>query len=147
MSTSSSRPNTRSLIAGGLLVAWIATLVFGWALQPIEDTVPVVVDPGSELAVVLAANPSATPEDAPRSQLVVCNSLFAGAPRDLAEPLPELRVDYVFDRPPCESPHAAARLAAVANVLGIMALVAGWIFLSRRTATVAPDRFAATIDS
>ena len=33
------------MIAAAALVLWVAVLVFGWALQPIDDTVPVVVDP------------------------------------------------------------------------------------------------------
>jgi len=121
------------MIAAGALVVWVAVLIFGWALQPIDDTVPVVVDPTSALAVELAENPSATPEDAPRSQLVVCNSLVDAAPRDLSEPLPPLRPDYVYDRVPCDAPHAGARLAAVVNVLAVMVVVAGWIWISRRT--------------
>ena len=59
---------------------WVTALVFGWALRPISDTVPVVVNPTSELAVELAENPSATPEDAPRAQLVMCNSPVDGSP-------------------------------------------------------------------
>ena len=132
-------PSRRSLIAAGALVLWVAVLVFGWALRPIDDTVPVVVDPTSELAVELAEDPSATPEDAPRSQLVTCNSLVEGSPRDMSEPLPELRADYVYDREPCDGPHADARLAAVANVLAVLALVGGWIWISRRTSTEAAD--------
>jgi hypothetical protein len=133
-------PSRRSLIAAGALVLWVAVLVFGWALRPIDDTVPVVVDPTSELAVELADNPSATPEDAPRSQLVTCNSLVDGSPRDTSEPLPELRADYMYDREPCEGPHADARLAAVVNVLAVLALVGGWIWISRRTRTEPSDR-------
>ena len=123
------------MIAAAALVLWVAVLVFGWAIQPIDDTVPVVVDPTSELAVELAENPSATPDDAPRAQLVTCNSLVDGSPRDTSEPLPELRADYVYDRVPCVAPHAGARLAAVANVLAVMVLIIGWIWISRRTTT------------
>lgn len=128
-----SGPSRRSLIAAIALVAWVLVLVFGWALQPIEDTVPVVVDPTSELAVILAESPALTPDDAPRAQLVGCNTLFDAQPRDLSEPLPELRADYVYDRTPCESPHAGARLAAVVNALAVVALVVGWIWIARRT--------------
>ena len=135
-----SGPSRRSLYAALALVAWVLVLVFGWALQPIEDTVPVVVDPTSELAAVLAENPALTPDDAPRAQLVECNTLFDTAPRDLSEPLPELRTDYVYDRTPCESPHAGARLAAVVNALAVVVMVAGWVWIARRTQ---PDPVAA----
>jgi hypothetical protein len=130
------------MIAAGALVVWVAVLVFGWALRPIEDTVPVVVDPTTELAAILAANPSFTPEDAPRAQLVVCNSLIDSDPGP-SEPLPELRPDYMYDREPCVGPHAGARLAAVVNVLAAVAMIAGWIFVSRRTRTEPPVRSAA----
>ncbi len=126
------------MIAAIALVVWVLVLVFGWALRPIEDTVPVVVDPTSELAVILAENPSLTPADAVRGQLVQCNSLVDSAPRDLTEPLPELRPDYVYERVPCDGPHASARLAAVANVLAVIAMIAGWIFISRRMRTDPP---------
>ena len=140
VASESTRPSRRSLIAAGALVVWIAVLVFGWALRPIEDSVPVVVDPTSELAVVLAADPSATPADAPRSQVVECNSLVDAAPRDTSQPLPELRPDYVYERIPCDGPHAGARLAAVVNALAVVAFVAGWIFVSRRTRIDPPVR-------
>jgi len=135
MPSAAPRSSRRSIIAAAALVLWVAVLVFGWALRPIDDTVPVVVDPTSELAVELAENPSATPEDAPRAQLVTCNSLVDGSPRDTSEPLPELRADYVYDREPCTGPHAGARLAAVVNVLAVLAVVGGWIWISRRTQT------------
>jgi hypothetical protein len=142
MASERSGPSSRSKIAAGALVLWVAVLLFGWALRPIDDTVPVVVDPSSELAVVLAANPSATPEDAPRAQLVSCNPLVDAAPRDLSDPLPELPVDFVYDRVPCDGPHAGARLAAAANALAVVALIAGWILISRRTQTDPADRLS-----
>lgn len=128
-------PSRRALVAAVALVAWVLVLLFGWALRPISDTVPVVVDPTSELAVVLAENPALTPDDAPRAQPVECNTLFDAAARDVSEPLPVLRVDYVYDRPPCESPHAGARLAAVVNAFAVVVMVAGWIWITRRTRT------------
>ncbi len=69
-------------------------------------------------------------------------------PRDTAQPLPELRADYVYDRVPCEAPHAGARLAALANALAIVAFVAGWIWIGRRNSTEsvrpgAPDAISA----
>ncbi|MDG2040398.1 MAG: hypothetical protein GKR86_13700 [Ilumatobacter sp.] len=133
-------PSRRTLIAAGVLVLWVTALVFGWALRPISDTVPVVVNPTSELAVELAENPSATPEDAPRAQLVMCNSPVDGSPRDVSEPLPELRSDYVYDRKPCDGPHTGARLAGVVNVLAMLALIGGWIWISRRTRTEAVEQ-------
>jgi hypothetical protein len=107
-------------------------------LRPIEDAVPVVVDPTSELGVVLATAPELTPDDAQRSQVVMCNTLFAASPRDTAIPLPPLRTDFVYERPPCVAPHADARLAAVANALAVAALVAGWIWVSRRARAQGP---------
>lgn len=114
-------------------MAWVLLLVFGWAVRPIDDTVPVVVDPASALAVELAANPSATPADAPRAQLVECNTLFDASPRDLSAPLPELREDYVYERIPCNSPHSDARLAAAVNAVALIVIVIGWIWIARRT--------------
>jgi len=140
MSNDARGPSRRSLIAAGALVLWVVVLVFGWALRPIDDTVPVVVDPTSELAVELAEDPSATPDDAPRAQLVTCNSPVDGTPRDISEPLPELRADYVYDREPCDGPHADARLAALVNILAVLALVGGWIWISRRTRTEPSER-------
>jgi hypothetical protein len=125
-------PGKRTRIAVAALVAWVLVLTFGWALRPIDDTVPVVVDPTSALAVELAANPSATPDDAPRSQLVHCNSLVDPLPRNPWEPLPELREDYVYERRPCDSPHSDARLAAVVNALAVVLVVAAWIWIARR---------------
>lgn len=120
------------MIASGALVVWVLVLFFGWAIRPIDDTVPVEVDPGTELATILANNPELTPIEAERAQLVECNSLFASAPRDLSTPLPELPENYVYVRTPCDSPHSGARLAAAVNVLAVIALVAGWISISRR---------------
>ncbi len=140
VASTSIRPSKRSSIAAIALVVWVLVLVFGWALRPIEDTVPVVVDPTSELAVVLAETPSLTPADAERGQLVQCNTLFDSEPRDLDEPLPTLRPDYVYERVPCDGPHAGARLAAVVNALAVIAMVAGWIFVSRRVRTDPPIR-------
>ena len=132
--------NKRSVIAACALVVWVLVLVFGWAIRPIEDSVPVVVDPASELAVVLAAAPELTPEDVQRSQLVTCNTLFDSMPRDPGIPLPPLPPDFVYERVPCDAPHAGARLAAIANVLAVGALVAGWIWISRRARGHGPDR-------
>ena len=90
VASTSIRPSKRSSIAAVALVVWVLVLVFGWALRPIEDTVPVVVDPTSELAVVLAENPSLTPADAERGQLVQCNTLFDSEPRDLVRTPPHV---------------------------------------------------------
>ena len=133
VSTSRAVPSRRSLIAAAALVVWVVVLIFGWAVRPIDDTVPVVVDPTSELAVTLAAEPSATPSDAPRAQLVECNSLLDGAARDLSAPLPTLRDDYIYSRTPCTDPHSDARLAAAVNVLAVIAIIGGWIWVARRT--------------
>lgn len=133
MTQSNGNKSRRTLIAAAALVAWVLVLVFGWAVRPIDDTVPVVVDPDSALAVELAANPSATPADAPRSQLVECNTLFDASPRDLSVPLPELREDYVYERTPCNSPHSDARLAAAVNTMALVVVVIGWIWIARRT--------------
>lgn len=113
-------------------MAWVAILVFGWAIQPIDDNVPVELDPDSVLAAELARDPSLTPVDAPRSQLVVCNSLIENPPRDSAVALPALPDDYVYARTPCDAPHAGARLAAVANALAVIAMAAGWLWITRR---------------
>lgn len=120
------------MIAAGALVAWVLVLFFGWAIQPIDDTVPVEVDPTSELATILANQPELTPIEAERAQAVQCNSLFASSPRDTAVPLPELPPDYVYARVPCVSPHSGAQLAAIVNVLAVVALVIGWVSISRR---------------
>ncbi len=120
------------MIAAGALVLWVLVLIFGWAIQPIEDTVPVEVDPASELAAILAERPDLTPPDAVRAQLVHCNSLFANDARDFAEPLPELPPEYVYARTPCIGPHNGARVAAAVNVVAVIALVVGWVMISRR---------------
>jgi hypothetical protein len=113
------------------VVVWTLVLVVGWAIRPIDDTVPVIVDPDSELAVVLDENPALTPQDAPRAQLVVCNSPLESSARDRSDPLPTLPEDFVYARVPCVGPHAGAQLALVVNVIAIIAFVVGWIWLSR----------------
>lgn len=120
------------MIALGALVLWVLVLIFGWAIQPIDDTVPVEVDPTTELAAVLSARPDLTPPDAIRAQLVECNSLIANDARDFAEPLPALPVDYIYARTPCVGPHNGARVAAAVNIVAVIALVAGWVTISRR---------------
>ena len=42
-----------------------------------------------------------------------------------------------YDRKPCDGPHTGARLAGVVNVLAMLALIGGWIWISRRTRTEA----------
>lgn len=129
---STASPSRRSAIAAGALVLWVLVLVFGWAIQPIDDTVPVEVDPNTELAAILTARPELTPPDAIRAQLVECNSLLAADARDPAEPLPELPEDYIYARTPCVDPHNGARLTAVVNIVAVIALVVGWVVIARR---------------
>lgn len=107
-------------------------LIFGWAIQPIDDTVPVEVDPSTELAAVLADRPDLTPPNAIRAQLVVCNSLLANDARDAAEPLPPLPENYIYARTPCVGPHNGSRVAAAVNIVAVIALIVGWVMISRR---------------
>ena len=55
-----------------------------------------------------------------------------GAARDLSAPLPTLRDDYIYSRTPCTDPHSDARLAAAVNVLAVIAIIGGWIWVARR---------------
>ena len=128
------------MIALVALAIWILVLVFGWAVRPIDDTVPIVVDPASALAAEIAVNPATEPSDAPRAQLVVCHSLFHATARDSSEPLPALRADYVYSRPACTNAHTGAQVALVANALAIMAAVGAWIWVSRRSGVTPPSR-------
>jgi len=121
-----------SRIAAAALGVWVLVLIFGWALRPIEDAVPVEVDPDSALAAVLADDPALTPADAIRAQVVECNSLVESPARDESVPLPTLPDDYVYARTPCESPHLGARLAAAVNVLAVAAMVIAWAWIARR---------------
>ncbi len=120
------------MIVAGAVVAWTLVLIIGWGIRPIDDTVPVIVDPDSELAAVLTENPALTPEDAPRAQLVECNAPLDNPARDRSVPLPSLPDDFVYARVPCVGPHAGAQLAAAVNALAIVAFVVGWVWLSRR---------------
>lgn len=121
-----------SRIAAVALGVWVLVLIFGWALRPIEDTVPVEVDPDSALAALLADQPAITPVDPVRAQLVECNSLVETPARDPSVALPTLPDDHVYTRTPCVSPHAGARLAAAANVIAVIALVIAWAWFARR---------------
>ncbi len=125
------RPSNRSLLILAGIVIWALVLVFGWATRPIEDTVPVGIDPAGQLAADLAANPGLFIEDQPVAQLVDCNSLLDTEPRDLAAALPELDAGYRYEREPCESPHRDARLAFAVNVVVIVALLAAWVWFVR----------------
>lgn len=123
----------RYALALVLIVAWIGVLLFGWALRPIEDTVPVVVDPSGELAEQTEAERFDVVSRSPDLQLVDCNTLFAGSARDASEPLPRLTDGLTYSRTPCNVAHSDARWAFGLNVIFVVVMLVGWVLLFVRS--------------
>jgi hypothetical protein len=123
----SRRSELITLVAIGV---WILVLVFGWALRPIDDSVPVIIDPDSALAGEVAENPAARPSDAPRAVTVECNALVESTAMDGAVTLPDLPPEFVYEREPCQSPWTQARWTAAVNVLALIVVIVLWRKLS-----------------
>ncbi|WP_420450640.1 hypothetical protein [Ilumatobacter sp.] len=128
------RAPRRLAVALAVIVGWCAILLFAWALRPIDDTVPVVIDPAGPLADVGPIERARVVADNPRDQVVECLGLFDSAARDDSEPLPALAEGFVYGRAPCDEVHTGARLAfALNSALAVVALGA-WIALALRAA-------------
>lgn len=111
------------LMVAGVLLAWYLCVLFLWALRPLEDHIPIGVDPVSHQAV---------------SQTVTCNSLFAGSPRP-NEPLPTLRPllpltgqQFAYERTPCTLVQHDARLVFALNSLVLLAAAGGLVAVAIR---------------
>lgn len=114
-----SRTRRRLAIALALGVIWVVVLFAGWAARPLSDSMVVGFSEqpdGSFDAVVVRTE---------------CNTLFAGSPRDLAEPLPTLDAEHRFERTPCTQPYRNARIAFGLNLAMIAALLSIWILVFR----------------
>lgn len=122
-------PRSRRLvvIVAGMAIVWYVCVLVFWALQPLEDSVPVGID-----------HTRGAP--APVSVPVDCNTLFAGSARD-ASPLPALTPQpqpapaLAYQREPCALAHRQARVVfGLDTVVLVSALVGcGWLAVGKRT--------------
>lgn len=117
-------------IAFVALIVHFALVVGLWAVQPLEDSIPVGIDWSPTVA---------SPPEPQRllSQDVECNSLFDSSARP-DEPLPVLpvqpqdRPDLAFQREPCELVHSQARIVFGIDVLFTAGALAALVWISRR---------------
>ena len=101
-----SKKGRRYLIGTVLtLVAWYVCVLFVWALQPLNDSIPVGVEAKSGRAI---------------SQTVECNTLFSGAARS-ADALPTLIKPYAYPRAACSLVHDQARTLFILNTVLVVA--------------------------
>jgi hypothetical protein len=97
-------------------VAWYLVILFAWALKPLEDAVPVGVDPAT---------------GKPVSQTVECNTLFAGTAHD--GNLPVLtNLNFEYNRTPCVSVQSDARKIFALDTLVAVVLVGGLVVIALR---------------
>lgn len=119
-----------------LRIAFVAVVLHAvlvvalWAVQPLEDNVPVGVD-WSPTALVPPQNERLV------SQQVACNSLFASSARP-DEPLPTLvsqpegRQPLEYQREPCELVQQQARIVFGLDVAFTIAALVGLVWSTRR---------------
>ncbi len=125
------RTRKRLAIASIGLAVWVAILLFGWALRPISDTVPLLVDPDGPVAQMSPGDRFDAVEAAPESVTFECTTLFDSNARDGAPPV--AADGFVFERSPCEGPHFDARMALGLNALVVVAAVAVIGFVASRS--------------
>jgi len=104
-----SRTRRNLLLVAGAIGIWYIVILFTWALQPLEDSVPVGVNK----------------DNTPVSVTVQCNTLFASTPHD--GELPDLDVHQEYNRAPCDVVQSDARkifaLDTLVAVGGVAVLV------------------------
>lgn len=111
------------LMVAAALLTWYLSVLFLWALRPLEDHIPIGVDPVKHQAV---------------SQTVACNTLFAGSPRP-AVAMPGLRPllpltgqQFGYERNPCNLVQHDARLVFALNSLVLAVAGGGLVFVAIR---------------
>jgi len=116
-------------------LVWYTCILTFWALQPLNDSVPVGVD-------YTRAAPASV------SVSVDCNELFDSAPRD--DSVPALKVQpagkppLAFQREPCVLVQDQARMVFIFDTLGLLAVVGGFVLLAlRRRRPSSPSRIDA----
>jgi len=106
----SGRIRRNLLLVAGAIAIWYVVVLFTWALQPLEDSVPVGVNK----------------DNTPASVTVPCNTLFASSPHDGSLPVLH-NITWEYNRTPCEVVQSDARkifaLDTLVAVVGIAALV------------------------
>ena len=113
-----------ALIGMVATVAWYVCVVLLWAIQPLNDSVPVGVDNTLTPAKLVSVS-------------VDCNGLFDSAPRD-GSPLPALKAQpqgkpkLAFQREPCGVVHTHARVVFAIDTAAFVGVVALFVWLAIR---------------
>lgn len=121
-----------ALIGTVAVVVWYVCILVVWALQPLNDSVPVGVD-------YTLKSPKAI------SVSVECNNLFDSSSRD-GSPLPTLKVQptdapaLAFQREPCALGHGQARIVFLIDTAGFAAVIAFSIWLALRWRRSSPSQ-------
>ncbi|MCU1393816.1 MAG: hypothetical protein JWM34_2244 [Ilumatobacteraceae bacterium] len=110
------------LLAAGAVAVWYVIVLFGWALRPLHDSIPIGVDPATSRPV---------------SQPVTCNTLFAGSAHDGALPtlptlLPLFVGQYEYNRVACDLVQKDARIVFGLDTLGAIVVAGGLVYVALR---------------
>src|SRR4051812_35607896 len=109
------------LLAAAAVVVWYVVVLFGWAVRPLHDSVPIGIDFDAKAPHLISAD-------------VTCNTLFAGSAHD--GPLPVLRVltkntpapnfqQFAYQRDVCTATQRDARIVFALDTLGMLVTVGG----------------------
>jgi hypothetical protein len=110
------------LLVAAAIGVWYLVVIFSWAARPLHDSVPIGIDPRT---------------NAPVSQDVTCNTLFAGSAHD--GPLPPLQIllplkggQFVYNRGACSLVQRDARIVFGLDTLGAFAAIGGLATIALR---------------
>ena len=113
------------LIAAGAVAVWYLVVLFGWAIRPQHDAIPIGIDY------------DALPSQRPVSQKVTCNTMFASTAHSGA--LPTLRILKTLNVPPfkyqrdaCTLVQRDARIVFGLDTLGAIVGVGGLVYFAIR---------------
>jgi hypothetical protein len=121
-----------AVIATAAAAVWYICIVVVWAIQPLNDSVPVGVD-------YTLKSPRAV------SVSVECNNLFEGASR-ASSPLPTLKVQptdspaLAFQREPCGVVHRHAQIIFLLDTAGFVGVMAFSVWLTLRWRRAVPSQ-------
>ena len=115
------------LIAAGAIAVWFFVVLFGWAIRPQHDSIPVGVDYDAAPQRLI-------------SQKITCNTLFSGSAHD--GPLPTLRIlhntlafgfqQLKYQRDGCTLVQRDARIVFGLDTVGAIIGVGGLVYFAIR---------------